>query len=387
MVVTPTRVGFEQGPIRPPSEATSLLIRLNRNCPWNKCTFCPVYKGTRFSLRDVDDIIEDINVMARMTDAVRTLSWKLGFGGEVNHRVAQEVFSGALGANEQVKYIAFWLYHGGVSAFLQDANSPIMKPTDMIRVLEHLKETFPHIERITTYARAATVARLSPDELQGMRNAGLTRVHIGLESGSDEVLSLVKKGTTQKQQIEGGKKVVEAGLELSEYIMPGIGGKKLSAEHARETALCLSAINPHFIRIRSFHAHRIMPIFEDVLSGDFELLTDDETVDEIRRTIEGLHGIESYIVSDHILNLLQEVEGRLPEQKETILAVIDRYQEMGDDERLLFRIGRRAGFFTQLDDFADVKNRERALQVKQRLCISDDIDPDEAVRGLMNGYI
>ena len=324
MVVTPTWVGFEQGPIRPPSEATSLLIRLNRNCPWNKCTFCPVYKGTRFSLREVDDVIEEIDVMAQMADAVRSLSWKLGFGGEVNRRVAEAVFSGALGANEQVRYIAFWLYHGGASAFLQDANSMVMKPADMIRVLEHLKKAFPHIERITTYARSATVARMTTEELQGIRSAGLTRVHIGLESGSDEVLSLVKKGTTQKQQIDGGKKVVEAGLELSEYIMPGLGGRKLSTEHARETAAALSAINPHFIRLRSFHAHRIMPIYEDVLSGDFELLTDDETVDEIRRVIEGLDDVESYIASDHILNLLEEVEGQLPGEKETSVSTIFR---------------------------------------------------------------
>jgi len=324
MVVTPTWVGFEQGPIRPPSEATSLLIRLNRNCPWNKCTFCPVYKGTRFSLREVDDVIEEIDVMAQMADAVRSLSWKLGFGGEVNRRVAEAVFSGALGANEQVRYIAFWLYHGGASAFLQDANSMVMKPADMIRVLEHLKKAFPHIERITTYARSATVARMTTEELQGIRSAGLTRVHIGLESGSDEVLSLVKKGTTQKQQIDGGKKVVEAGLELSEYIMPGLGGRKLSTEHARETAAALSAINPHFIRLRSFHAHRIMPIYEDVLSGDFELLIDDETVNEIRRVIEGLDDVESYIASDHILNLLEEVEGQLPGEKETSVSTIFR---------------------------------------------------------------
>lgn len=387
MVVTPTWVGFEQGPIRPPSEAASLLIRLNRNCPWNKCTFCPVYKGTRFSLRDTDDIIEEIDVMAHMADAVRALSWKLGFGGEVNRRVAEDVFSGALEATEQVKYIAFWLYHGGASAFLQDANSMVMKPADMIRVLEHLKKTFPDIERITTYARSATVAKMSLDELQGIRNAGLTRVHIGLESGSDEVLSLVRKGTTQKQQIEGGRKVVEAGLELSEYIMPGLGGKKLTAEHARETALSLSAINPHFIRLRSFHAHRIMPIYEDVLSGDFELLTDDETIDEIRRIIEDLDGIGSYIASDHILNLLEEVEGRLPEEREGILSVIDRYRDMDDDDRLLFRIGRRAGFLRRTGDLDAPGHRERALRVKQRLCESDDADLDDAVRGLMNGYI
>ena len=377
------RAGSHQTPQRghQPSHTTEQKL------PLEQVHLLPGVQGTRFSLRDVDDILEEIDMMAQMADAVRSLSWKLGFGGEVNRRVAEAVFSGALGATEQVKYIAFWLYHGGASAFLQDANSMVMKPADMIRVLEHLKKTFPDIERITTYARSATVARMTTDELVGIRNAGLTRVHIGLESGSDEVLSLVRKGTTQKQQIEGGRKVVEAGLELSEYIMPGLGGRRLTTEHARETALSLSAINPHFIRLRSFHAHRIMPIYEDVLSGDFELLTDDETIDEIRRIIEDLDGIESYIASDHILNLLEEVEGRLPEEKEGILAVIDRYRDMDDDDRLLFRIGRRAGFLRRTGDLLVPEHRERALRVKQRLTESDDADCDDAVRGLMNGYI
>jgi radical SAM superfamily enzyme YgiQ (UPF0313 family) len=212
-------------------------------------------------------------------------------------------------------------------------------------------------------------------------------VHIGLESGCDEVLTLVRKGTTQKQQIEGGRKVVAAGLELSEYIMPGLGGKKLTTEHARETAYALSAINPHFIRIRSFHAHRIMPIYEDVLSGAFELLTDDETTGEIRRTIEGLEHIESAVVSDHILNLLEEVEGRLPDDREKMLGVIDRYLAMDDDDRLLFRIGRRAGFLRRTGDLDDPDHRERALRIKRRLTESGDADLDDAVRGLMNGYI
>ena len=181
MVLSPN---FEQGPIRPPSEARSLLVRLTRNCPWNKCAFCPVYKGARFSLRDIGDITDDIDAMAAAAEEIRALSWRMGDAGEVTEAVAREVFSGALGAGQETKYIAYWLFSGGQNVFLQDADSLVMKPADVAEVLAHLKKAFPGVSRITTYARSATVARIKPEDLKSLREAGLTRVHIGMESGS-----------------------------------------------------------------------------------------------------------------------------------------------------------------------------------------------------------
>ncbi len=133
---------FEQGPIRPPSEAKSLLVRLTRNCPWNKCAFCPVYKGQRFSIRDVDDIKGDIDTMAAAADQIRALSRRMGEGGEVTEAVAREVFSGAVGGGQGAKYVAFWLFSGGHSVFLQDADSLVMKPAQVAEVLSHLKGRF-----------------------------------------------------------------------------------------------------------------------------------------------------------------------------------------------------------------------------------------------------
>ncbi|MBN1573075.1 MAG: radical SAM protein [Deltaproteobacteria bacterium] len=387
MVISRTFNGFEKGPIRPPSEARSLLIRLTRNCPWNKCTFCPVYKGTKFSIRYVEDVKADIDTIFDISRAIKELSFRMGYAGEVTDNVARRVFSGGLGLGEDIKYIAFWLYNGGKNVFLQDANSLIMKPSDLLEILAHLKERFPDIDRITTYARSATVARMKLEDLKMLKEAGLTRVHIGFESGSDNVLEFVKKGTTAKQHVLGGRNVVDAGLELSEYVMPGLGGREWTHEHAVESARVLNQIDPHFIRIRSLHVHEIMPLMKDIEEGRFSLLSDDETAREIRLFVENLEGIESHIVSDHILNLLEEVEGKLPEDKEKMLGVIDSYLELDDDDRLLYRIGRRAGFMRSTRDLLDIDLRERAERVMNRLRASAEGDIEGTLRGLMNSYI
>jgi hypothetical protein len=379
--------GFEQGPIRPPSEAQSLLVRLTRNCPWNKCTFCPVYKGERFSLREVDEITVDIDAMAAAADEVRAFSWRAGEGGEVTEAVAREVFTGALGPSLAPRAIALWLFGGGRNVFFQDANSLVMKPAEVISVLTYLKEKFPTVERVTTYARSATVARMTVDDLRSIREAGLTRVHVGLESGSDEVLTYMRKGTTAGEHIKGGRNVIEAGLELSEYVMPGLGGRRWTTEHAQETARVLNAINPHFIRLRSLHVHSVMPLFTEVEAGSFEPLSDDEAASEIRLLVEGLSGIESRIVSDHILNLLEEVEGKLPEDKEKILAVIDGYLGLPESDRLLYILTRRAGLVRGIDDLGDAHVRIRGERIRERLGVANLADATEKVRGLMDGYI
>ncbi len=387
MVISRTFDGFEKGPIRPPSEARSLLIRLTRNCPWNKCTFCPVYKGTKFSMRDVEEVKADIDTVFDISSAIKELSFKMGCAGEVTEEVARRVFSGGLGFNEDIKYIAFWLYSGGKNVFLQDANSLVMKPSDLFEILVHLKERFPDIDRITTYARSATAARMKPEDMKMLKEAGLTRVHIGLESGSDTVLEFVKKGTTAKQHVLGGRNVVDAGLELSEYVMPGLGGRKWTEEHAVESARVLNQINPHFIRIRSLHVHEIMPLMKDVEEGNFSLLTDDEVAREIRLFLENLEGIESRIVSDHILNLLEEVEGKLPEDREKMLGVVDAYLDLDDDDRLLYRIGRRAGFMRSTTDLLEIDLRDRAERLMERLQLSSDGEGEDMLRQIMNSYI
>jgi hypothetical protein len=340
---------FEQGPIRPPNEARSLLLRLTRNCPWNQCLFCPVYKRDKFSLRTVDEIKQDILAAKQIADDIKALSWKLGHSGDVNDAVISAIFNQPE-TSPQYRSIAAWLYYRTDACFLQDADNMIMKTKDLVAVLQFLKAQFPDIKRVTTYARSRTVIRKSVDALKQIRNAGLDRVHIGLESGYDPLLKLMKKGVTGAQHIEAGKRLLAAGMEVSEYVMPGLGGQEMWRDHAIETAKVLNQINPHFIRLRSLRVPDHVPLHERLEDGSFTMQTDDMLAEEMGLFIKTLDGITSTVTSDHIMNLLEEVSGRLPADKEKMLAIIQSYQDLSETDRLVYRAGRRGGAYRSIDD-------------------------------------
>jgi coproporphyrinogen III oxidase-like Fe-S oxidoreductase len=296
---------YEQGVIRPPREASSLLIRVTRNCPWNQCLFCPAYKGVKFSKRTVEEVKKDIDSMA----------------------------------NELRDY------PGVKTAFLQDADSLILPTDDLIAILDHLKERFPKIDRITTYARARTLSHKSVDDLRRLKQAGLTRIHTGMESGSTRVLKMIKKGITPEEVVTGGRHVMEAVIEFSEYIMPGIGGRTMSEEHATETARLLNLIRPHFIRVRTFAMHPQSPMQKMVREGTFVPLTEDEIVAEIRLLINHLDNMHSYFsCNDFSLNLLMQVDGFLDEKKEDMLKELDAFLSMTKRQKQVYTMLHYAGF-------------------------------------------
>lgn len=379
---------FEQGPIRPPNEARSLLLRVTRNCPWNQCLFCPVYKRSKFSLRTVEEIKEDIQTAKDTADEIKALSWKLGFSGEVNDQVISGIFNSP-NYSDAYRSIAIWLYYGTGACFLQDADNLVMKTKDLVEVMSFLREKFPQITRVTTYSRSRTIVRKSVESLKAIQKAGLDRVHVGLESGYDPLLKLMKKGVTGAQHIEAGRKVLEAGMELSEYVMPGLGGQGLSREHATATAKVLNQINPHFIRLRSLRVPDRVPLSEKLKNGEFEMQTDDMLAEEMKLFIETLDGITSVVTSDHIMNLLEEVTGRLPEDKEEMLEVIRKYQELPDSERLIYRVGRRGGAYRSTDDlkrdpvaYEKIKNLVSDLEAK-----GGKEEIEKFITGLVDQYI
>ena len=340
---------FEQGPIRPPNESKSFLLRITRNCPWNQCMFCPVYKGRKFSLRSVEEIKEDIKAARKIYDNIKEVSFKLGFGGDINSQVISTIFNDP-GRSNSFRSLAMWMYYKTNACFLQDADNLIMKTDDLVEVLEFLRENFPEINRITTYSRSRTIARKTEDELIGIRKAGLNRIHVGLETGYDPLLKLIKKGVTSEQQIDAGRKVLKAGMELSEYVMPGLGGQEMWKKHATATANVLNRINPNFIRLRSLRIPERVPLIEKVRAGEFTKQTDDMIAEEIRVFIETLDNITSAVTSDHIMNLLEEVTGTFPQDKQKMLDVIKKYQSMPDEKRLIYRLGRRGGAYRSVDD-------------------------------------
>lgn len=294
----------EQGVIRPPSEAQSLLVRVTRNCPWNQCLFCPAFKGVKFSRRSVEEVKQDIDSMA-----------------------------------------AEYGRHAGMikTAFLQDADSLILKTDQVVEILLHIRARFPAVERITTYARATTLRRKRVEDFQQLKGAGLTRIHTGLESGSEQVLKMIRKGITPEDIVEGGTKVMAAGISLSEYIMPGVGGRTLSEEHARETARLLNIVKPDFIRVRTFALHPRSPMMKMVEEGTFVPMTDEEMVAEIRLLVSCLDPIQSYFsCGDYGPNLVMQVNGRLDERKDAMLAELDKFLSLTPDQKKVYSYIRRS---------------------------------------------
>ena len=246
------------------------------------------------------------------------------------------------------------MFYQDYTVFLQDGNNLILPAEELVEILNFLRQVIPRVSRITSYARAKTVSRKSLEELTAIRRAGLDRIHIGMESGSDAILTLMKKGVTAAEQIDAGKKAKEAGMTVSEYWMPGLGGKSLSRENALETARVLNAMNPDYIRLRSLRIPERIPLSALVTEGLFQPLIDDEMVEEIRLMIDHLEGITSTITSDHMMNLLEDITGTLPQDKGRMLAGLDAYLNLSEEERLIYRFGRRGGAYRSVKDMEDL---------------------------------
>ena len=174
--------GFELGPIRPPSEAYSLLLRINRGCGWNKCRFCGFYRDVPFSIRTAEDVKKDIDLVKYWVDVFQQKAVPRNPSSDADYEACSMAYH--------------WIQSGMRSVFFQDGNSLLMNPDELTDVLEYLNATFPQIQRITTYARSDTINRLKPERLERYAQLKLNRFHIGLETGNDDILKLMRKGVT-----------------------------------------------------------------------------------------------------------------------------------------------------------------------------------------------
>ncbi|MBW2369591.1 MAG: radical SAM protein [Deltaproteobacteria bacterium] len=330
------RYRFETGVYRPPSEgSTSLLIRFSRNCPWNRCAFCSMYKTEKFELRTLDEIKQDIDSMAILCSDLKNISRAPGHGGNITWQAVETLVNRhpELNFHQGFAMVYQWLQAGAHTAFLQDANSLIMKTDPLATALRYLRKTFPSITRVTSYARSRTLAQKSLEALTAIRKAGLDRLHVGLETGDDALLKRIKKGVTAEGHIKSGHKAMEAGFQLSEYWMPGLGGKAMTQNHAINTARVLSKINPHYIRSRPFHPAMGTPLQEDVAKKKLQLLSTMEQMLELKQMVTTLD-VTSKVCFDHAGNNWRDRRGNLlfthryegyqfPTEKQAVLDLIE----------------------------------------------------------------
>lgn len=315
------------GPLRPPTETYSLLVRATVGCPWNQCEFCPAFKGQKFKIRPVEDVKKDIQAAGRTLEELSMWAKAAGFS-----LIEAARYNGIL-----------WIHDEGVkSVFIQDADSLVMNTDSLIEIIDFLVQSFPGLKRITTYARGKTLFKKKAEDLKRLRQAGLDRLHMGLETGDDELLSIMRKGATSDEMIQAAQKAVEAGFELSSYIMPGLGGREKSKQHAINTARVLNQINPRFIRLRTFHVPDGAPIYDKALKGYFEVQSIKGVLKEIRLLVENLEVTSELITGDHVYNyFLNEVDAKLPEEKTKLLDSIDEslkfWEQQGEPVRNPFR--------------------------------------------------
>jgi radical SAM superfamily enzyme YgiQ (UPF0313 family) len=273
-------MNYEGAIYRPPSEAASLILQISVGCSNNTCTFCVAYKDKKFRIKTWPEIESDILSARRYRNHVNRI-------------------------------------------FLADGNALALNTNLLIKVLERLYVEFPLLERVSIYAGAQDVLRKKPEELKRLKEAGLGIVYFGLESGSDKVLKLVKKGVTAANMIEACRRVKEAGLTLSITVISGLGGTDLTEEHALETASAISAINPDYFSTLTLMVVEGTELYEQVKRGEFKLMTPIQDLMELRLMLENFNLTNCVFRSNHASNYLP-LKGVLNRDRQALLSLLDR---------------------------------------------------------------
>lgn len=315
----------EQGVLRPPSESKSLLVRVVRGCPWNQCAFCPAYKLDKFSLRLLEDVLSDIDQLALEQGSKR--------------------------------------YE---SVFLQDGDALVAPVENLIKIIERINLRFPEIKRITAYSRSRTLAARKKEDLQKLKAAGLDRIHIGLETANDKVLELVNKGVDSETQLKGCLNAKDAGFEICCYYMPGLGGKALSNEHADDTAVLIRKVCPDQVRLRTCIIIENTGLEKLWREGFIEPLDEEETVHEIKRFLEAIKDTPTNLISDHRINLLLELRGRLPDEYLKLRDTIEKFESLSSFEKKLFIAGRRTGHIKILAELNQPETRRKLGEAAEK---------------------
>lgn len=271
--------------IRPPSEADSLLLQVTVGCSHNKCTFCRAYKEKKFRIKTDAEIDEDIS--------------------EASH------------------------YRRISKVFLCDGDALIIPQERLLGIIIKIKDNIKGLQRIGVYANAKSILRKSVSDLKELREAGLGIIYLGVESGSDEVLKKVQKGSDRAKILEAGRRVKEAGIVLSCTVLLGIAGVEKSRDHALKTAELLTEIDPDFVGALTVMVIPGTPLHAELKSGGFQLPDKLGLIAELGIMIANSNFTNCFFTSNHASNYLP-VRARLPEEKEQVLGLIGKVIRSGD---------------------------------------------------------
>jgi len=353
--------------------------------------FCPVYKeGVTFSRRSIEGVKQDVDRAKEIDDLLTRYTSGMPSPEDGNYREAERLIAeikiaqakagkkgtvhekrslktekkrGAAGPGDEdehstwfsawfkneptledsIYHLLAWRMNGAQTCFLGDSDSLFLSPDFFAEALSYIKERLPTLNRFTVYGRTQSAVKRKEEEMKAFREAGLDRIHFGVESGNDRVLEFVKKGVTGEEHVIACRKTREAGISPSVYIMPGLGGAQRSAEHAADTARVLTEARPDYVRIRSLEIFPRTGLAEAAAKGEFTEATEEQVVMEIRVLVENIR-TDTVMISDSASNLL-DVSGRLPEDRAKMLKVIDDYLALSPKGKLAFSLSSRLRSF------------------------------------------
>ena len=272
---------YEGDSYRPPGEWKSYLLQTTIGCSNNTCTFCGMYLDKKFHIRPMADILEDIR-MARA-------------------------------------------YYGDVErVFLCDGDAIIMRTQELLTILEALHRAFPSLQRVTTYAGPRSTLTKTPEELRTLREAGLTRAYLGVETGCDALLKQVKKGVDAAQMLEAGVRLREAGMDLWVMVILGLAGTgEPSRRHMLDTAAMMNEMKPRHLSALTLTLDPGTELYQDYRAGRFHPITPRESLLEAKLLLENLTVDPLHFTCNHASNYLP-LKGGLPEDRDRFLAMLDR---------------------------------------------------------------
>ncbi len=278
MILSP--VHYDEPLFRPPGEAYSAIVQATIGCSWNRCAFCEMYTSKRFQVRRFDKIDADIIALAR-------------------------------------------IYRGIRKVFIADGNAFVLTAGKLIPILESINKHFGRLQRISSYALPKDILSKTDDDLKLLRNFGLKLLYIGIETGDDELLSLVNKGETYQSTVEGIGRAHNAGIETSIMIISGLGGRQYSHQHAVNSARIINEINPKYLSTLTLTMPFGIEHFRKRFNGNYQQQNLRELLSELKTFIDNLNVENVIFRSDHVSNQLV-LKGVLPKDKELFLEMIEK---------------------------------------------------------------
>ena len=285
---------YEGNIFRPPSEAYSLILQVTIGCAHNACTFCSMFKDKTFRVRNVEEVLEDLDTARKRYRRVERI-------------------------------------------FLADGDALVLSNSKLMKIIDHINKLFPECERISVYGSPQDVLHKTPEELKELYQNGVGIIYIVAESGSDKVLSDICKGATRAEIIEAVRKIEASGIKASVTFISGMGGRDGWEDHAIQTGTMISEMEPSYVGLLTLMVEPGVPLEADIRSGKFKVLTAEEVVAETLLMLKNIDVKNRTCVfrSNHASNYVS-LRGDLPKDKEKMIAMLRRAMEdhnMLKDER------------------------------------------------------